>query len=72
MVKRKDLTDIGDGNYHQRRGEYMLCQDCENSWGGTRGDYWRYLMDDIFSCSECDGVNIALVKDVTTQIVIKV
>ncbi len=74
MVQRKDLVDINDNNYNQRQGEYMLCQDCgENLGGGTRGDYFTIEMNTIFRCPNpvCRSENIALVKDITTQNIIK-
>ena len=61
MIKRKDLVDIGDKNYHQRQNEVMQCQDCGEIMGGTRGDYWREDMEYIFHCIECESENIALV-----------
>ena len=75
MVQRKDLVDIGDNDYSQRQSEYMQCQDCgENLGGGTRGDYFTTSMDYIFKCSNprCRSENIALVKDITTQKIIKI
>ena len=71
MVQRKDLVDICDNNYNQRQGEYMSCQDCGESFGGTRGDYWSCTMDYVFSCPVCGSENIALVRDITTQNIIK-
>ena len=72
MVQRKDLVDIGDNDYDQRQGEYMLCQDCGESLGGTRGDYFNCSMDYIFRCINCGSENIAIVKDITTQKIIKI
>ncbi len=71
MVKRKDLVDVGDSNYNQRQKEYMICQDCGEIIGGTRGDYWEYSMDYVFKCSKCKSENIAIVVDIKTQKIIK-
>ncbi len=70
MTQRKDLVDIADENYHSRQGEYMACQVCGKTIGGTRGDYWEYPMDYVFTC-ECGSKDIALVKNVTQQVIIK-
>ncbi len=67
MVRRKDLTDVGDDDYKQRQSEYMLCQDCEEIIGGTRGDYFQVSHDYIFTCPNCESDNIAIVKDIVTQ-----
>ena len=74
MVQRKDLVDIGDNDYQQRQGEYIQCQDCGESFGGTRGDFFMQPMDYIFKCPDpdCNGQNVALVKDIITQKIIKV
>ena len=72
MVQRKDLVDISDSDYQQRQGEYMQCQDCGESFGGTCGDFFLLPMDYVFHCPECDSKNIALVRDVTTQEIIKI
>lgn len=71
MIKVRDLTDIGDGDYNKRQNEYMLCQDCGEKCGGTRGDYWSMGTDHIFVCV-CGSKNIALVKDITTIKIVKV
>lgn len=71
MVKVKDLTDISDNDYQERQNEYMLCQDCGEICGGTRGDYWSMGNDHTFVCN-CGSENIALVVDVTTIKIIKV
>lgn len=71
MIARKDLVDIGDVDYHDRQGEYMLCQHCSMSFGGTRGDYWQMAMDAVFHCADCQSDNIALVRDVTTTVRVK-
>ncbi len=74
MVQRKDLVDISDNDYQQRQGEYMQCQDCGESFGGSYGDYFMQSMDCIFKCPNpyCGSENIALVKDVITQKIIKI
>jgi len=66
MVKRKDIVDIADDNYQQRRNEFMQCQNCGFDFGGTRGDYFGMAMDEVFTCGECGSKDIALVKAVTT------
>lgn len=65
-IRRKDLVDIADDNYQQRKSEFMQCQECGFGFGGTRGDYFTRDMDYIFTCDECDSDNIALVKKVVT------
>jgi Zn finger protein HypA/HybF involved in hydrogenase expression len=65
MVKRKDLVDVGDENYHQRQNEVMQCQDCNELIGGTRGDYWHLPMEHIFECPTCGSTNLHLVTPVT-------
>ena len=74
MVQRKDLVDIGDNNYSQRQSEYMQCQDCGESFGGTRGDYFTTSMNHIFKCPNpiCRSENIALVKDITIIEIVKI
>ena len=71
MIKRKDLVDIGDTDYHQRQGEFMECQDCGHEIGGTRGDYWQLDMDQIFTCPDCNSENIAIVRRVCTTKIIR-
>ena len=71
MVLRKDLVGIGDDDYHDRQGEYVQCQDCGASFGGTRGDYWEYPMDHMFVCSECRSEILALVRDVVSTRIVK-
>ena len=70
MIQRKDLVDIADEDYRDRQGEYMVCQVCGNIMGGTRGDYWQYPMDYVFACN-CRSEDIALVKDVLQQVIVK-
>ncbi len=72
MVQRKDLVDISDNDYQQRQGEYMQCQDCGESFGGTRGDFFSLEMDHIFKCSNCGSKNVALVKDIITIEIVKI
>lgn len=62
MIKRKDLVDVGDENYNKRQGEFMLCRECENEIGGTRGDFFMVDMNYIFKCGECKSKNLVLVK----------
>jgi Zn finger protein HypA/HybF involved in hydrogenase expression len=70
MVRRRDLVDISDKDYRQRQNEYVECQDCGYSFGGTRGDYFMIPMDSSFTCDNCGGKNLALVKDkVITEII---
>jgi len=73
MVKKEDLVDVGDENYSQRQGEYMVCQNCgAQIGGGTRGDYFMLPMDHIFDCPICLSENIAIVKDKTIQEIVKI
>jgi transcription elongation factor Elf1 len=53
MIRRKDLTDIGDSDYKSRQGEFVLCTNCGHQFGGTRDDYFLMELDDIFTCSGC-------------------
>ncbi len=72
MIKRKDLADISDKDYGQRRGEYLVCKECGNDEiGGTRGDYFTMIMDAVFSCPACGSKNMALARNITTQEIIK-
>lgn len=71
MIRRKDLVDIVDKDYDARRNEFMECQDCGEEFGGTRGDYFTMLMDEVFVCPECRSENIALVQTVSKNIIIK-
>lgn len=71
MIKRKDLVDITDKDYKTRCDEYMVCQDCMQTFGGTQGDYFMMLMDDVFSCPNCSSKNIALVRDECKTIIVK-
>jgi len=71
MIKRKDLADISDKNYDSRRSEFMQCLDCGEEFGGTQGDYWSIQMDYVLYCPECNGENIALVKKVCQNVIIK-
>lgn len=71
MVKRKDLVDISDDNYHHRQNEFMECQDCGEEFGGTQGDYWSVQMDYTLHCPECNSENIALIKATRVITIIK-
>ena len=71
MIKRKDLVDIGDADYDTRRNEFMQCQDCREEFGGTQGDYFTIHMDYLIHCPECQSKNIALVKEVRQNVIIK-
>ena len=71
MIRRKDLVDVGDADYDTRRGEFMQCQDCEEEFGGTQGDYFMMPMSDIFYCPECCSENIAIVRKVCKNVMIK-
>lgn len=71
MVKRKDLVDISDNDYQQRQDEFMQCQDCGTEFGGTQGDYWTADMNCTLCCPECNSNNIALVKKVCQNVIIK-
>ncbi len=71
MLRRKDLVDIGDADYKERQDEFMECQDCGGEFGGTRGDFFAISMDDIFYCPECGSINIALVKKVCENVIVK-
>lgn len=71
MIKRQDLVDIGDTDYGQRRNEFMQCQDCGEEIGGTRGDYWQLDMEYVFSCPDCNSENIALVRKVCQNVIIR-
>ena len=71
MVQRKDLASVEDRDWPQRQKEYMKCQDCGASMGGTRGDYYSVPMEHIFKCASCGSQNVKIVVDVTTQKIIK-
>ena len=71
MIKRKDLVDIGDADYDARRSEFMQCQDCGEEFGGTRGDFFMVFMDSLFYCPRCGSENIALVKKVCQNVIVK-
>jgi len=68
MIARKDLAEIGDENRHN---EYVLCSDCGEQFGGTRGDYFMQAMDTPFTCPCCKSTNLALAVNVTTIRIIK-
>ena len=68
MVHRQDLAaSMGDVN---RRSEYVQCQDCGETFGGTQGDYWQLAMDAVFTC-RCGSTDLALVRDKTETVIIK-
>lgn len=71
MIRRKDLVDIGDADYDQRRDEFMQCQDCGEELGGTRGDFFLMPEDETFVCPECNSENIAIVRRVYEIVVVK-
>jgi predicted RNA-binding Zn-ribbon protein involved in translation (DUF1610 family) len=71
MIKRKDLTDIGDKNYNIKQGEYMECQECGEVIGGTRGDYWQCPMDHVFVCPDCGSDDIALCRLQRKSVILK-
>lgn len=71
MIRRKDLVGIGDADYDIRRNEFMQCLDCGEEIGGTKGDWFYCPMDWIFSCPECKGRNIAIVRKVCKIVIIK-
>jgi len=70
-VKRKDLADIGDRDFSIRQGEYMQCQKCGESIGGTQGDYFMYAMDDVLTCPACQSENLAIVRDIVKTVKVK-
>lgn len=72
MIKRKDLVDISDEDYDTRQNEFMQCQDCGEILGGTQGDFFMMPMNEVFVCPECNGENIALVRNVTKTVVVKI
>lgn len=71
MIKRKDLVGIGDADYDTRRVEFMQCLDCGEEFGGTQGDYFTIHMDYLLYCPTCRSKNIALVKKVCQNVIIK-
>lgn len=62
MIRRKDLVDIADADYTERKGEFIICQDCEFESGGTRGDLFMLPLDKVLTCPECKSENLALVN----------
>lgn len=70
MIMRKDLVDVGDKDYDQRRGEFMQCQDCGEEMGGTQGDFFMVEMDYMFSCNGCGSENIAIVRFVHKIVIV--
>ena len=71
MIKRKDLVDVGDADYKERQGEFMQCQDCGEVMGGTRGDFFMMDMEYILVCPECESENVALVRKVCENVIVK-
>lgn len=71
MIKRKDLVDVSDKDYDQRRGEFMQCQNCGEEFCGAQGDYWSINMDCAMYCPECNSENIALVRKVCRNVIVK-
>ena len=61
-IYRKDLVDVGDEDYKERQGEFLMCPTCFLESGGTsRGDLWDHPMDFRLCCPECGG-DFMLVK----------
>ena len=71
MIKRKDLVGVGDADYDTRQDEFMQCQDCGGEIGGTRGDFFIIHMDSLLYCSECGSENLAIVKKVCQNVIVK-
>jgi len=71
MIRRKDLVDVADKDYDQRRSEFVQCQDCGEEFGGTRGDYFMLSMDKVFVCPACNSENLALARRVCTTKIVK-
>ncbi len=71
MIRRKDLVGIGDKDYKTRQNEFMQCQNCGEDFHGTQGDFFTIHMDYLLYCPECGSDNIALVKNVTTTVILK-
>jgi len=71
MIYKKDLVDVADKDYKDRQNEYMLCSNCSESFGGTRGDYFMMPDDVAFTCPECGNKDIKLVEDIIIQKIIK-
>ena len=71
MIKRKDLADVSDADYDARRNEFMQCLDCGEEFGGTQGDYFLMDMDCLFYCPGCNSKNIAIVRKVCKNVIIK-
>ena len=67
---RKDLTDICDSDYQQHIGEFILCPECDDEMGGTRGDYWSLPMEHVFKCP-CGNADLQLVRRITKIEIIK-
>ncbi len=71
MIKRKDLVDVGDKDFDTRRNEFMQCLDCGEEFGGSRGDFFMTNMDATIDCPECESENIAIVRKVYKNVIIK-
>jgi len=71
MIRRKDLVDVGDADYETRRNEFMQCLDCGEEIGGTQGDFWSIHMDYLLYCPECSSENIAIVRKVCKNVIVK-
>ena len=71
MIRRKDLVDISDKDYDTRRNEFMKSQECGAELVGTQGDFFMMPMSETFSCPACGSENIALVKRVYENVIIK-
>ncbi len=71
MIKRKDLVDVGDKDYDTRRNEFMQCLDCGEEFGGTQGDFFMTNMDATMDCPKCESENIAIVRKVCKNVIVK-
>lgn len=71
MIRRKDLADIADNDYNQRRGEELECQDCGLHIRRAWSDYNHLAMDDVIYCPRCKRDNIAIVRMVKRWVIVK-
>jgi hypothetical protein len=69
MVRRRDLVDIGDNNYRDRASEFLLCKDCGQESGGTRGDFFMLPLEAELKCN-CGG-ELVIVKAIRKIKIIK-